>query len=54
MRIGSISPLQSLMKDQVESLKERIPHARAIYGGLPSLLRPQVLEEVQTGACGLL
>lgn len=49
-----ISPLQSLMKDQVDSLKERIPHARAIYGGLPSLLRPQVLEEVRSGACGLL
>jgi ATP-dependent DNA helicase RecQ len=49
-----ISPLQSLMKDQVDSLKERIPHARAIYSGLPSLLRPQVLEEVRTGACGLL
>ena len=31
-----------------------IPHARAIYSGLPSLLRPQVLEEVRTGACGLL
>ncbi len=49
-----ISPLQSLMKDQVDSLKERIPHARAIYSGLPSLLRPQVLDEVRTGACGLL
>jgi ATP-dependent DNA helicase RecQ len=49
-----ISPLQSLMKDQVDSLRERIPHARAIYGGLPSLLRPQVLEEVRMGACGLL
>jgi len=49
-----VSPLQSLMKDQVDSLKERIPHARAIYGGLPSLLRPQVIEEVRTGACGLL
>lgn len=49
-----ISPLQSLMKDQVDSLTERIPHARAVYGGLPSLLRPQVLEEVRTGACGLL
>jgi ATP-dependent DNA helicase RecQ len=49
-----VSPLQSLMKDQVDSLQERIPHARAIYSGLPSLLRPQVLEEVRTGACGLL
>jgi ATP-dependent DNA helicase RecQ len=49
-----ISPLQSLMKDQVDSLQERIPHARAIYSGLPSLMRPQVLEEVRTGACGLL
>ncbi|MDJ0852250.1 MAG: RecQ family ATP-dependent DNA helicase [Myxococcota bacterium] len=49
-----VSPLQSLMKDQVDSLRERIPHARAIYSGLPSLLRPQVLEEVRTGACGLL
>ncbi|MBK7949069.1 MAG: DEAD/DEAH box helicase [Deltaproteobacteria bacterium] len=49
-----ISPLQSLMKDQVDSLKDRIPHGRAIYSGLPSLLRPHVLEEVRTGACGLL
>jgi ATP-dependent DNA helicase RecQ len=49
-----ISPLQSLMKDQVDSLKERIPHARAIYSGLPSLLRPQVFEEVRDGRCGLL
>lgn len=49
-----ISPLQSLMKDQVDSLRERIPHARAVYSGLPSLLRPQVLEEVRTGACGLI
>lgn len=49
-----ISPLQSLMKDQVDSLQERLPHARAIYGGLPSLLRPQVLEEVRSGECGLL
>lgn len=49
-----ISPLQSLMKDQVDALKDRIPHARAIYSGLPSLLRPQVFEEVRTGACGLL
>ncbi len=49
-----ISPLQSLMKDQVDSLKQRIPHARAIYSGLPSLLRPQVIEEVRSGACGLL
>ncbi|MEZ4331104.1 MAG: RecQ family ATP-dependent DNA helicase [Myxococcota bacterium] len=49
-----ISPLQSLMKDQVDGLKDRIPHARAIYGGLPSLLRPQIFEEIRTGACGLL
>jgi ATP-dependent DNA helicase RecQ len=49
-----ISPLQSLMKDQVDSLKQRIPHARAIYGGLPSLLRPEVMNEVRTGLCGLL
>ena len=49
-----ISPLQSLMKDQVDSLKQRIDHARAIYSGLPSLLRPQVLEEVRSGVCGLL
>jgi len=49
-----ISPLQSLMKDQVDSLAQRIPHARAIYSGLPSLLRPQVLNDVRTGACGLL
>lgn len=49
-----ISPLQSLMKDQVDSLTGRIPHARAIYSGLPSLLKPQLLEEVRTGACGLL
>ncbi|MDJ0869070.1 MAG: RecQ family ATP-dependent DNA helicase [Myxococcota bacterium] len=49
-----VSPLQSLMKDQVDSLQGRIPHARAIYSGLPSLLRPQVLEEVRAGSCGLL
>jgi len=49
-----ISPLQSLMKDQIDSLKERIPHARAIYSGLTNLLRPQVFEEVRMGASGLL
>ncbi len=49
-----ISPLQSLMKDQVDALRDRIPHARAIYSGLPALLRPQVLDEVRSGACGLL
>ena len=49
-----ISPLQSLMKDQVDSLQQRIPHARAIYSGLPTLLRPQILEEVRSGQCGLL
>lgn len=49
-----ISPLQSLMKDQVDALTLRIPHARAIYSGLPTVLRPQVLDEVATGACGLL
>lgn len=49
-----VSPLRSLMKDQVDNLQQRIPHARAIYGGLPSLLRPQVMQEVRTGACGLL
>ena len=49
-----ISPLQSLMKDQVDSLHDRIPTARAIYGGLPTLLRPQVFQEVRDGECGLL
>ncbi len=49
-----ISPLRSLMKDQVDQLQDRIPHARAIYGGLPAVARPQVFDEVRTGACGLL
>ncbi len=49
-----ISPLQALMKDQVDALERRIPHARAIYGGLPSLLRPKVMDEVRSGECGLL
>ncbi|MCK6506076.1 RecQ family ATP-dependent DNA helicase [Myxococcota bacterium] len=49
-----ISPLQSLMQDQVDALKPRISSAWAISGALPSLLRPQVMEEVRTGACGLL
>ncbi len=49
-----ISPLQSLMKDQVDALSLRIPHARALYSGLPTVLRPQILDEVVTGACGLL
>ncbi|MCB9792506.1 MAG: RecQ family ATP-dependent DNA helicase [Alphaproteobacteria bacterium] len=49
-----ISPLQSLMKDQVDALQQRIPHAHAIYGGLPGLLRPQVMEQVRSGECGLL
>ncbi|MCB9695095.1 MAG: DEAD/DEAH box helicase [Alphaproteobacteria bacterium] len=49
-----ISPLRSLMKDQVDALHHRMPHARAIYGGLPALLRPEVLAEVASGATGLL
>ncbi len=49
-----ISPLQSLMKDQVDALANRIPHARALYSGLPSVLRPQIVESVISGECGLL
>jgi ATP-dependent DNA helicase RecQ len=50
-----LSPLQSLMKDQVDALAEgRMPHARALYGGIPSLLRPQIVDEIRSGACGLL
>jgi len=49
-----ISPLRSLMKDQVDNLADRIPHAQALYGGLPSLLRPEVIRRVREGACGLL
>lgn len=51
-----LSPLQSLMKDQVDVLRQRhgIPNAAALYGGLNPLERTQVLEGVVNGDYDLL
>ena len=49
-----VSPLRALMKDQVDNLQSRLPHARALYGGVPSVMRPVLFEAVRSGACGLL
>ncbi len=51
-----ISPLQALMKDQVEGLekKTRTPHAGAIYGMLTPPERRDVLERVRRGDIAIL
>lgn len=49
-----LSPLQSLMKDQVDHLVEQDPHATAIYGALSLLERRARLREVRDGHADLL
>jgi len=51
-----ISPLQSLMKDQVDGLKQTTGtrHAAALHGMVTAPERSQVLREVADGTCGLL
>ena len=51
-----ISPLQSLMKDQVDNLvlKTGTTHSAAIYGALTLVERRDVMERVRSGNIGLL
>ena len=51
-----VSPLQSLMKDQVESLERSTdtPHAAAVSGALNLVERRKTLERVRDGEIGLL
>jgi len=51
-----ISPLQSLMRDQVENLKSRagVMHTNALYGLLTPLERKACLEDIRLGHIGLL
>jgi len=51
-----ISPLQSLMRDQVENLKSRagVLHTNALYGLLTPLERKACLEDIRFGHIGLL
>lgn len=52
----AISPLQSLMRDQVENLKSRagVLHTNALYGLLTPLERKACLEDIRLGHIGLL
>ena len=51
-----ISPLQSLMKDQVENLRDRVGvlHCNALYGLLTPLERKACLADLKTGGIGLI
>lgn len=51
-----ISPLQSLMRDQVENLRSRagVLHTNALYGLLTPLERKACLEDIRLGHIGLL
>lgn len=51
-----ISPLQSLMRDQVENLKNRggIQHTAALYGLLTPVERKYCLKDIRMGHVGLL
>ena len=51
-----ISPLQSLMRDQVENLKNRggIQHTAALYGLLTPAERRECLKDIRLGHIGLL
>lgn len=51
-----ISPLQSLMKDQVENLRNRVGvlHCNALYGLLTPLERKACLDDLRTGGTGLI
>ena len=48
-----ISPLQSLMKDQVDQLRARDPHATTVNGSLTLPERARALEEVRSGFTSL-
>jgi ATP-dependent DNA helicase RecQ len=48
-----ISPLQSLMKDQVDQLRGRDPHATTINGSLTPPERARALDEVREGFTSL-
>ncbi|MES2639480.1 MAG: RecQ family ATP-dependent DNA helicase [Myxococcota bacterium] len=48
-----ISPLQSLMKDQVDQLRERDPHATTVNGSLTPPERARALDEVREGFTSL-
>ena len=48
-----ISPLQSLMKDQVDQLAARDPHATTINGSLTAPERQRALEDVRDGQASL-
>lgn len=48
-----ISPLQSLMKDQVDQLRERDPHATTVNGSLTMPERTRALDEVRSGFTSL-
>ena len=51
-----VSPLQSLMKDQVDGVKAaaKTEHVAALHGMITALERQQALQEVADGTCGLL
>lgn len=49
-----VSPLQSLMKDQVDQLRERDPHTTTVNGSLTMPERTRALEEVRDGFTSLL
>ena len=49
-----ISPLQSLMKDQVDQLRDRDPHASTVNGSLTMPERARTLQEVRDGFTSLL
>ncbi len=51
-----VSPLQSLMKDQVENLRSRVGilHCNALYGMLTPLERQACLHDISHGSVGLI
>lgn len=51
-----VSPLQSLMKDQVENLRSRVGilHCNALYGLLTPLERKACLHDISQGSVGLI
>ncbi len=49
-----ISPLQSLMKDQVDQLRNVFSGAEALYSGIPSLKRPDIISRIRAGEVGML
>lgn len=51
-----VSPLQSLMKDQVENLRNRVGilHCNALYGLLTPLERKDCLDDIKMGSAGII